>query len=101
MMQWSRPIGQKNFFSAGFDYRHVDGDSLEDVYIATPGAPIVPPTAPATLSLQRNSGGSQNSAGAFLQDVISLNNLVLTLAARVDSRQQETVRRSRTAMTPS
>src|SRR5262245_5367632 len=41
MMQWSRPVGQKNFVSAGFDWRHVDGDSLEDVYIATPGAPIV------------------------------------------------------------
>jgi outer membrane receptor protein involved in Fe transport len=87
MVQWSRPIGQKNFFSAGFDFRHVDGDSLEDAYIATPGAPITPPTAPATLSLQRNSGGSQNSTGAFLQDVISLNNVVVTLSARVDSWQ--------------
>ena len=87
MVQWSRPIGQNNFFSAGFDCRHVDGDSLEDVYIATPGAPIVPPTAPATLSLTRNSGGSQNSTGAFLQDVISLNKVVVTLSARVDSWQ--------------
>jgi outer membrane receptor protein involved in Fe transport len=87
MVQWSRPIGTKNFFSSGFDWRHVDGDSLEDVYIATPGAPIFPPTAPATLSLQRNSGGAQTSVGAFLQDVISLDNLVLTLSARVDSWQ--------------
>ena len=87
MVQWSRPIGTKNFFGAGFDWRRVDGDSLEDVYIATPGAPIVPPTAPATLSLQRNSGGAQSSVGAFLQDVISLDNLVLTLSARVDSWQ--------------
>ena len=87
MIQWSRPIGTKNFFGTGFDWRHVDGDSLEDAYIATPGAPIVPPTAPATLSLQRNSGGEQNSMGFFLQDVISLNNLVLTLSARVDSWQ--------------
>jgi outer membrane receptor protein involved in Fe transport len=87
MIQWSRPIGLNNFFSAGYDLRHVDGDSLEDAYIATPGAPIVPPTAPATLSLQRNSGGSQTSMGAFVQDVISLNDVVLTLSARVDSWQ--------------
>jgi outer membrane receptor protein involved in Fe transport len=85
MIQWSRAIGQKNFFSTGFDWRHVDGDSLEDAYIATPGAPIVPPTAPATLSLKRNSGGTQDSLGFFLQDVVSFNNLVLTLSARVDS----------------
>ena len=87
MVQWSKPIGLNNFFSTGFDFRRVDGDSLEDAYIATPGAPIVPPTAPATLSLTRNSGGAQNSTGLFLQDVISFNNLVLTLAARVDSWQ--------------
>ena len=35
MIQWSRAIGQKHFFSTGFDWRHVDGDSLEDAYIAT------------------------------------------------------------------
>jgi outer membrane receptor protein involved in Fe transport len=85
MVQWSRPIGLNNLFSSGLDWRQVDGDSLEDAYIATPGAPIVPPTAPATLSLQRNSGGTQNSVGFFLQDVISLNSVVLTLSARVDS----------------
>jgi outer membrane receptor protein involved in Fe transport len=85
MVQWSRAIGLNNFFSTGFDWRQVDGDSLEDAYIATPGAPITPPTAPATLSLRRNSGGTQNSTGFFLQDVITLNNLVLTLSARVDS----------------
>ena len=85
MVQWSRPIGLKHFFSAGLDWRRVDGDSLEDAYIATPGAPILPPTAPATLSLQRNSGGTQRSVGLFMQDVINFKNLVLTLSARVDS----------------
>jgi iron complex outermembrane receptor protein len=85
MVQWSRPIGRQNFFSAGFDWRQVDGDSLEDAYIATPGAPIVPPTAPATLSLRRDSGGTQDSVGFFLQDVFTMNNLVATLSARVDS----------------
>src|SRR4029453_15518435 len=38
---------------------------------------------------QRNSGGSQTSTGFFLQDVISLNNLVVTLSARVDSWQNQ------------
>jgi outer membrane receptor protein involved in Fe transport len=85
MVQWSRPIGLNHLFSTGLDWRQVDGDSLEDAYIATPGAPVIPPTAPATLSLRRNSGGTQNSVGFFLQDVISLNNLVLTLSARVDN----------------
>src|SRR4029453_5751242 len=87
MVQWSRAFGTKNLFGAGFDWRHVDGDSLEDVYIATPGAPIVPPTAPATLSLQRNSGGAQTSPGLFLQELITVKELGLTLSARVDSWQ--------------
>jgi outer membrane receptor protein involved in Fe transport len=85
MIQWARPIGQHNFFSAGFDWRHVDGDSLEDAYIAAAGVPIVPPTAPAVLSLLRVSGGTQRSAGLFLQNVFTMNDFVVTLAARVDN----------------
>ena len=85
MIQWSRAVGRNNFFSTGFDWRRVDGDSLEDLYIAAPGVPIVPPTQQAVLSGRRNSGGTQRSAGLFLQDVFSLNDLVLTLSARVDS----------------
>ena len=85
MVQWSRPVGRSNFVSAGFDWRHVDGDSEEDGYIAAPGVPIVPPTAPAVLSLRRISGGTQRSTGVFLQDVITFNDLVVTLSARVDS----------------
>ena len=73
MIQWSRPIGRSNFFSAGFDWRRVDGDSLEDLYIAAPGVPIVPPTQQAVLNGRRNSGGTQRSGGLFLQDVFSLN----------------------------
>jgi outer membrane receptor protein involved in Fe transport len=85
MIQWSRAIGRKNFFSAGFDWRRVDGDSLEDLYIAAPGVPIVPPTQQAILNGRRNSGGTQRSAGLFLQNVFSMNNVVLTLSARVDN----------------
>jgi outer membrane receptor protein involved in Fe transport len=84
MVQWSRAIGRRNFFSAGFDWRRVDGDSLEDLYVN--GAIVAAgPTAPATLTGRRDSGGTQRSAGLFLQDVFSMNNLVLTLSARVDN----------------
>jgi len=84
MVQWSRPIGRNNLFSAGFDLRRVDGDSLEDLYIPAPG-PVVPPVQQAVLNGRRNSGGTQRSVGLFLQDVVNFNNLVLTLSARVDS----------------
>jgi Outer membrane receptor for ferrienterochelin and colicins len=84
MIQWSRAIGRNNFFSAGFDWRHVDGDSLEDLYVAAPG-PVTPPTQQAILNGRRNSGGTQRSAGLYLQDVFNMNNVVLTLSARVDS----------------
>jgi outer membrane receptor protein involved in Fe transport len=84
MVQWSRAIGRRNFVSAGFDWRRVDGDSLEDLYSAVPG-PIVPPTQQAVLTGRRDSGGTQRSAGLFLQDVFSMNDLVLTFSARVDN----------------
>jgi outer membrane receptor protein involved in Fe transport len=84
MVQWSRSIGRSNFFSAGLDWRRVDGDSLEDLYVN--GAIVAEgPTAPATLTGRRNSGGTQRSAGFFLQDVFTMNDVVVTLSARVDN----------------
>src|SRR5882672_5065733 len=84
MVQWSRALGRSNYFSAGTDWRWVDGDSQEDAYIAAPGA-VVPPVQQAVLSVQRVSGGTQRSLGAFVQDIVRpLPNLTLTLAARVD-----------------
>jgi outer membrane receptor protein involved in Fe transport len=84
MVQWSRSLGRSNYFSAGLDWRRVDGDSLEDLYI---NGPIVAagPTAPATLNGRRNSGGTQRSVGLFLQDMFSMNDVVVTLSARVDN----------------
>jgi outer membrane receptor protein involved in Fe transport len=84
MVQWSRSIGRSNYFSAGLDWRRVDGDSLEDLYV---NGPIVAegPTAPATLTGRRNSGGTQRSIGLFLQDVFTMNDVVVTLSARVDN----------------
>jgi len=41
MVQWSRAIGARQYFSTGTDWHWVDGDSREDAYSAAPGA-IVP-----------------------------------------------------------
>jgi len=83
MVQWSRTIGPANSFSAGLDWRRVDGDSLEDGYV---NGPIVPvgPTAPATLSTHRVSGGTQHSSGVFLQDVLTMKQAVFTFSVRGD-----------------
>lgn len=86
MVQWSKAVGRSHFFSAGGDWRRVDGDSEEDAYSAVPGVPIVPPTAPAVLTLRRISGGTQRSLGVFVQDVFTpAPKLVLTVSARVDN----------------
>ena len=80
----------------GFDFRWVDGESQEAAYVAsvptviTPFPGGCPPglacgTQAATLSVQRFSGGSQQSLGAFVQDIFTpIDKLVLTLSARVD-----------------
>ena len=85
MAQWSKALGSANAFSAGFDYRWVDGDSHEDGYVATVPTSIVGVTQAATLSVQRVSGGAQKSLGAFVQDIFTpIDKLVLTVSARVD-----------------
>ena len=76
MAQWSRAIGARQFFSAGMDWRWVDGDS-EEVAMDT-----VTGTRP---TLERISGGTQRSLGLFAQNLITPTPaLTLTLAARVD-----------------
>jgi len=85
MAQWTKIFGTKHAFSAGTDYRWVDGDSEEDGYVPTVPTVIVGVTQQATLSVQRVSGGSQRSAGVFLQDVFTPTpKLTLTLNARLD-----------------
>jgi outer membrane receptor protein involved in Fe transport len=85
--QWTKSIGSAHVFSAGGDWRWVDGDSQEDAYVAAVPTVIIPPvTQQATLSVQRVSGGTQQSAGAFVQDIFTpTSKLVLTLSARVDN----------------
>jgi outer membrane receptor protein involved in Fe transport len=83
MAQWSRAMGTRQFFSAGTDWRWVDGDSNEDAYNQV-GA-LVSPVTPAILALKRISGGTQRSVGGFVQDIITpTSKLSLTLAVRLD-----------------
>jgi len=85
MAQWSKALNRTNAFSAGLDWRWVDGESQEAAYVAAVPTSIVGVTQAATLSVQRFSGGTQQSLGLFAQDIFTpLNNLVLTFSARVD-----------------
>jgi len=85
MVQWNRAF-RFNVVSGGADYRWVDGDSEEDAYNAPAGVPVVPPVAPTVLALQRVSGGTQRSIGAFVQDVYTpVEKLAITASARFDS----------------
>jgi outer membrane receptor protein involved in Fe transport len=76
MVQWSRALGTKQYFTAGTDWRWVDGDSEENGLDATTGTQVV---------LKRVSGGTQRSLGAFVQDlIVPIPQLTLTFSARVD-----------------
>jgi outer membrane receptor protein involved in Fe transport len=83
-VQWSKALSGTNYFSAGTDWRWVDGDSQEGAYSAAPG-PVTPPTQAAVLALQRVSGGTQWIAGAYAQDILTpVSKLTVTLSARAD-----------------
>ena len=85
MAQWSKALGRRHAFSAGFDVRWVEGESQEAAYVASVPASITGVTQAATLSVRRFSGGAQQSLGAFVQDIFTpIDKLVLTLSARVD-----------------
>ena len=85
MVQWQKVLGARQAITAGGDWRWVDGDSREDAYVPSVPASFNGVTQAATLSVQRVSGGSQQSQGAFVQDVITpVERVVLTLSARVD-----------------
>jgi len=84
VVQWARALGTKQYFSAGTDWHWVDGDSEEDSYNAAPG-PVTPPLQNAVLALRRISGGTQRSAGFFVQDILTpLPKMTLTVSGRVD-----------------
>ena len=75
MVQWSKALGSKNYFTVGTDWRWVDGDSLEQAMNGTSTA----------VMTNRTSGGTQISTGVFIQDLISVTDqFQLTLSARLD-----------------
>src|SRR6185503_7141405 len=76
MVTWSKGLAGTHFFTAGVDWRWVEGESQEDALDATRGATVI---------TNRFAGGSQQSQGVFVQDVITpVSKLVLTLSARLD-----------------
>jgi outer membrane receptor protein involved in Fe transport len=76
MVQWSRSFS-RNLIQAGTDWHWVQGESQEDGLNATNGL---------TVNLKRVSGGTQRNVGAYIQDMIApVDNLEVTLSARVDS----------------
>src|SRR5215470_11500370 len=76
MVSWSKSFS-KNLFQAGTDWHWVEGESQEDGLNATNGL---------TVNLKRVSGGTQRNVGAYIQDMIApVDNLEVTLSARVDS----------------
>jgi outer membrane receptor protein involved in Fe transport len=76
MVQWSRAFTSTQFFTAGTDWRWVDGDSRENGLDAATGTQVV---------LNRISGGTQRSVGLYVQDlIVPLPQLTITLSARVD-----------------
>jgi outer membrane receptor protein involved in Fe transport len=76
MVQWSKAIAGRHYFSVGTDWRWVDGDSVEDAMDGVTGTRVV---------TKRLVGGTQRSQGVFLQDIVSVTRrLQLTLSARLD-----------------
>ena len=100
MVQWAKAVGSANYFSAGTDWRYVDGDSEEASYNAVAG-PVTPPTQGAILAFNRVSGGTQKSLGAFVQDILTpLPKLSMTLSARIDHWRNYDAHNLETAVIP-
>jgi outer membrane receptor protein involved in Fe transport len=76
MVQWSRALGTRYYLTAGTDWRWVVGDSNENVLDAVTGTQV---------TLARVSGGTQRTAGAFVQALVTpLPRMQVTLGARFD-----------------
>jgi outer membrane receptor protein involved in Fe transport len=76
MVQWSKSFS-KQLLQVGTDWHWVTGDSNEDGLNATNGLTVI---------THRVSGGTQRNIGAYVQDMIApVNNLEVTISARVDS----------------
>ncbi len=76
MVQWTKPLSTRHLFTAGTDWRRVEGASHEQALDAVTGT---------TVTLRRESGGIQQSTGVYAQGQFWLvPNLSLTLSGRVD-----------------
>ena len=76
MVQWSKALSAQHLLSAGGDWRHVDGASLEQSLDAVTGS---------TVTLTRDSGGTQQSSGAYVQGQFwPVPDLSVTLSGRLD-----------------
>jgi outer membrane receptor protein involved in Fe transport len=76
MVQWSRAFGTTQFVTGGGDWRWVEGDSQENGLDAVTGTHV---------TLNRISGGTQRSAGLYVQDlIVPAPEITVTLSARVD-----------------
>src|SRR5207244_11947153 len=76
MVQWWKAYAGRQSFSIGTDWRWVDRDSVEDGFDAITGTRV---------TLKRVAGGTQRSAGLFVQDIVSVTTrLQLTMSARLD-----------------
>jgi outer membrane receptor protein involved in Fe transport len=82
MVRWSHAFqvnGRAHVVSAGTDFRHIKGDSIEDTFAA---ATLLTPL------IHRIAGGTQKITGVFAQDLFELApKLQMTLSARVDNWQ--------------
>jgi outer membrane receptor protein involved in Fe transport len=75
--QWSKAFSTRYLFTAGADFRHVEGASFEQALDAVQGL---------TVTTYRESGGDQLISGGFVQGQIWFQpNFSVTLSARVDS----------------
>ena len=76
-VEWRRAFGARNAFSAGIDWRWVDGDSEEDGLDGTTGTQVV---------LHRVSGGTQQMLSAFAQNIFAVTDAFsVTASVRFDS----------------
>jgi outer membrane receptor protein involved in Fe transport len=90
MVQWSKAVSSRHLFSAGYDFRQVDGVSNEQGLDATQGL---------TVTLRRESGGEQLISGGFVQGQFWLQpKLSVSLSARVDNWQNSNGRNLETTV---
>jgi outer membrane receptor protein involved in Fe transport len=76
MVQWVKPLSTRHLFTAGTDFRRVDGASNEQGLDAATGT---------IVTLLRESGGTQMSSGAYAQGQFWASDaLSFTVAGRLD-----------------